>query len=484
MAIGSGGGLSLYEPEPSYQQGVQSTGSRTTPDVSMVADPATGAWIADPYNLDPSDPFEVVGGTSLSAPAFAGLVALVNQGRVAAGEATLNSASPTETQQALYSLPQADYNSITSGSNGYTANAGYNLVTGLGTPVADLMVPDLIDYQGPGTTYAGPTVGPLQDATLDRPPGPNGGGGTTNAFNVFSALTMGSNGFGQAQVDGGPAAGMPISGTPATVVASHAVTTTPMPTAVASTFGPATGHVSTGCVLVHGVRLGDEFQHRPASLSQPAAGATLAPVSNGHATTMVAGSTAQPGTSTPITYGQPNGFPTTARQAPDSPRPGEVPDGPGGRLGPGRAGRRPGPVAGAAGKRIHHNTNHPARQVHSRAGHRRIAAGERPAFTAGRLRGRADHPGPGSRVLGPWHGSRGRSKAPVWTPVLRKEIGLNPSGASACGHEPAARPAGGWRSWTPAASPRGETPAGRPPGTRRAGGRWKRSVQDWRTRPA
>jgi hypothetical protein len=56
--IGSGGGLSLYEPEPAYQQGVQSTGSRTTPDVSFVADPATGVWIADPYNLDPSDPFE------------------------------------------------------------------------------------------------------------------------------------------------------------------------------------------------------------------------------------------------------------------------------------------------------------------------------------------------------------------------------------------------------------------------------------------
>ena len=45
--IGSGGGLSQYEAEPAYQQRVQSTGSRTTPDVSFVADPATGAWIAD-----------------------------------------------------------------------------------------------------------------------------------------------------------------------------------------------------------------------------------------------------------------------------------------------------------------------------------------------------------------------------------------------------------------------------------------------------
>jgi subtilase family serine protease len=142
--IGSGGGISLYEPEPAYQQGVQSTGSRTTPDVSLVADPATGVWIADPYNLDPNNPFEIVGGTSVSAPAWAGLFALVNQGRAAAGELSLNSVTPTDAQQALYMLPQIDYNSITSGSNGYAASTGYNLVTGLGTPVANLVVPDLI----------------------------------------------------------------------------------------------------------------------------------------------------------------------------------------------------------------------------------------------------------------------------------------------------------------------------------------------------
>ena len=124
--IGSGGGLSMYEPEPAFQQGVQSTGYRTTPDVSLVADPATGAWIADPYNLDPSNPFEVVGGTSLSAPAWAGHSALVNQVRAAAGESTLNSATPTDAQKALYMLPQSDYNAITSGTNGYTASAGYS----------------------------------------------------------------------------------------------------------------------------------------------------------------------------------------------------------------------------------------------------------------------------------------------------------------------------------------------------------------------
>jgi hypothetical protein len=194
--IGSGGGLSRYEPEPAYQQGVQATGNRTTPDVALVADPTTGAWIADPYNLPGDDPFEVVGGTSLSAPAWAGLMALVNQGRAAAGEAALNSSSPTEVQQALYKLPQSDYNTISTGFNGYSAGTGYNLVTGLGTPVANRLVSDLVAYQGPATSYPGPTVGPLQAASLVSTGA--GGGGPFAVFSVFDALAIAPNevGFG------------------------------------------------------------------------------------------------------------------------------------------------------------------------------------------------------------------------------------------------------------------------------------------------
>ncbi len=199
-SIGSGGGVSLYETEPAYQEGVQSLGMRTTPDVSLVADPATGAWIADTYNLDPSNPFQVVGGTSLSAPAWAGLVSLVNQGRAAAGETTLNSTSPTDTQQALYILPQSDYNAITSGNNGYTASAGYNLVTGLGTPVANLLVPDLIAYQGASTTYSGSTVAPLQNSVLVN-------SGTTDSgpmdvFSVFDSFTVTNVGLSHAHAKG------------------------------------------------------------------------------------------------------------------------------------------------------------------------------------------------------------------------------------------------------------------------------------------
>jgi hypothetical protein len=88
--------------------------------------------------------------------------------------------------QALYGLPLSSYDVISSGNNGYVANLGYNLVTGLGSPVADVLVPDLVAYHGPGTAYFGPTVGPLQDATLSDPG--TGGGGPIDVFSGFDAL--------------------------------------------------------------------------------------------------------------------------------------------------------------------------------------------------------------------------------------------------------------------------------------------------------
>ena len=198
--IGSGGGISLYEPEPAYQEGVQSTGNRTIPDVSLVADPATGAWIADPYNVSGSNPFEVVGGTSLSAPCWAGLVALANQGAPPRASTRSISASPTDTQQALYKLPQSDYNVIASGSNGYSAAAGYNLVTGLGTPVANLLVTDLVAYQGAGTSYSGPAVAAMQNAELIDTEA--SGGGPTDVFSVFDSFMVSGNDTGQASARG------------------------------------------------------------------------------------------------------------------------------------------------------------------------------------------------------------------------------------------------------------------------------------------
>jgi hypothetical protein len=188
--IGSGGDASQYEAEPAYQMGVQSTGYRTDPDVSFVADPNTGVWIADPYNLSSGNPWETVGGTSLSAPAWAGLFALVNQGRIAAGESTIGSPSdPTATQTALYEIPASDYNAISTGNNGYAATAGYNLVTGLGTPIANLLVSDLIANTVAPSSQRSVTV---TTATLQEYSGGGGGSGGANIMNVFDAMVMSS----------------------------------------------------------------------------------------------------------------------------------------------------------------------------------------------------------------------------------------------------------------------------------------------------
>ena len=186
--IGSGGGASLYEAEPGYQMGVQSTGYRTAPDVAFVADPSTGVWVADPYNLPGGNPWETVGGTSLSAPAWASLFALANQGRAAAGEGSLgSSADPTATQEALYNLPQSDFNSVTTGFNGYTASSGYNLVTGLGTPIVNELIPDLVANTVSANSQRTVTV---TASDLQSFSGGGTGGGSESIINVFDAVAI------------------------------------------------------------------------------------------------------------------------------------------------------------------------------------------------------------------------------------------------------------------------------------------------------
>ncbi len=105
----------------------------------------------------------------------------------------LKTPAPSDTQQALYSLPQNDYNVINSGYNGYTASAGYNLVTGLGTPVANLLVSDLVAYQTGTLVASGPTVAPLQNSELVNT-GPSDSG-TMDVFSVFDSITVTQTGF-------------------------------------------------------------------------------------------------------------------------------------------------------------------------------------------------------------------------------------------------------------------------------------------------
>lgn len=145
-AGGSGGGISQFESEPTYQQSVQNTGFRTVPDVAFDADPATGVAVYDSYDFGSATPWVQIGGTSLASPSWAGLIAIADQGLVARGEPTLD--GPSQTLPKLYELYKilpADFHDITSGSNGaFTAGPGYDEVTGMGTPAANLLIPDLI----------------------------------------------------------------------------------------------------------------------------------------------------------------------------------------------------------------------------------------------------------------------------------------------------------------------------------------------------
>jgi len=141
---GSGGGISVYEAQPSYQIGVvtQSSTKRTLPDVAFVGNQSTGVPVYDSYNFGTSSPWIRVGGTSLGSPAWAGLVAVADQGRTVAGLPVMDS---PELLSKIYSMPASNFNDITSGSNGsFTAAAGYDLVTGRGSPKANLVIPSLV----------------------------------------------------------------------------------------------------------------------------------------------------------------------------------------------------------------------------------------------------------------------------------------------------------------------------------------------------
>ena len=108
---------------------------------------------------------------------------------MAAGETTLNTASPTEAQQGLYSLPQSDFNQITTGTNGgYNASAGYNMVTGLGSPIATSLVSDLISYQP--SSSPPPTSVPSFAAAQSSDTGSSTAAGS---FGVSNAIVISTN---------------------------------------------------------------------------------------------------------------------------------------------------------------------------------------------------------------------------------------------------------------------------------------------------
>jgi len=122
-----GGGKSGFWPRPSWQKGagVPSGSNRLVPDVSLTADPNDGAFVILNGEV------QQIGGTSWSAPVWAGFCALINEARNSAGKPPLSFLNPT-----IYPLLGTPaFRDITTGSNGaFTAGPGYDLITGLGVP--------------------------------------------------------------------------------------------------------------------------------------------------------------------------------------------------------------------------------------------------------------------------------------------------------------------------------------------------------------
>ncbi|MGA3092482.1 MAG: hypothetical protein ABSD75_28105 [Terriglobales bacterium] len=125
----AGGGPSQFESRPTYQNVIQSIVGRQrgTPDISSEAWNVSYVAIYSQYGCGR---WCGVGGTSVSSPT---LTRIVN----AAG--TLNTSTDAELTEAYgeYGVKKeykADFTDITTGSNGYACEVGWDFCTGIGVP--------------------------------------------------------------------------------------------------------------------------------------------------------------------------------------------------------------------------------------------------------------------------------------------------------------------------------------------------------------
>ena len=178
----SGGGLSSFWPMPAYQKDAPSSlhvingnssgttcsassgDCREVPDVSADGDPNTGYviyWNGSDTAVPPATPgWQVVGGTSAAAPAWAALIALTNASATCAGT-PIGFANPA-LYHAAATAYSSDFNDVTSGNNDmtgafglYPAGSGYDMATGLGSPngtaLAQALCTDAITLANPGS---------------------------------------------------------------------------------------------------------------------------------------------------------------------------------------------------------------------------------------------------------------------------------------------------------------------------------------------
>jgi kumamolisin len=136
---GSGGGVSTVFSAPVWQQSLGGAAShvyKNVPDVSMLADPYTGAAMYAPDAFGIAGEFPI-GGTSVSAPTFNGIWALINGARASYGLPNV-----TNVGQKIYSHGYDCIDVITGGNGVYNATYGYDNTTGLGVPDVAKLVAD------------------------------------------------------------------------------------------------------------------------------------------------------------------------------------------------------------------------------------------------------------------------------------------------------------------------------------------------------
>lgn len=149
-----GGGVSTFEKRPWWQPAIPSQKTyRMVPDVAAFADPAPGYAIICSSSVQgcphsSGQTISFVGGTSAAAPLVAGMIALWDQQAHQSGLPNPGFVPPL-----LYSIAHHSAGSfldITTGSNVVfsgvsccTAGPGFDLASGLGSPLADVIVNQL-----------------------------------------------------------------------------------------------------------------------------------------------------------------------------------------------------------------------------------------------------------------------------------------------------------------------------------------------------
>lgn len=148
--VGSGGGVSTVYNMPSYQINKNynttfSTTKRLNPDISCLAYPSIAVYNTSPPPRVSSGLSGLWGGTSLATPMVGAMIALAIQTKYfATNSSSWSKISKSNLYNVLYD-PNGKLRDITSGTNGsYTGVLGYDLVTGNGSPLFDLLYSSLI----------------------------------------------------------------------------------------------------------------------------------------------------------------------------------------------------------------------------------------------------------------------------------------------------------------------------------------------------